>query len=193
MKKSKFCALSAAAVIGLALTSTAASAAVMSPALPSNSVPTTVTFTVGSGLLTITAPDAVSLGTATGTTDTGLPGSTVHGTMGDTVVTDNRALLDATWTATALSTTFTTGTSTPDEIIPVAAASYDPGAITETAGNFLSAPVGTPITLSGTPQTVVAANADGDNVATWDAALAVAIPSTAVLGLYTGTLTQSVS
>jgi hypothetical protein len=193
MKKSKFCALSAAAVIGLALTSTAASAAVMSPAQPSNSVPTTVTFTVGSGLLTITAPDAVSLGTATGTTDTGLPGSTVHGTMGDTVVTDNRALLDATWTATALSTTFTTGTSTPDEIIPVGAASYDPGTITETAGNFLSAPVGTPITLSGAPQTVVAANADGDNVATWDAALAVAIPSTAVLGLYTGTLTQSVS
>jgi hypothetical protein len=193
MKKSKFCALSAAAVIGLALTSTAASAAVMSPAQPSNSVPTTVTFTVGSGLLTITAPDAVSLGTATGTTDTGLPGSTVHGTMWDTVVTDNRALLDATWTATALSTTFTTGTSTPDEIIPVGAASYDPGTITETAGNFLSAPVGTPITLSGAPQTVVAANADGDNVATWDAALAVAIPSTAVLGLYTGTLTQSVS
>jgi hypothetical protein len=193
MKKSQFCALSAAAVIGLALTSTAASAAVMSPAQIQASAPTTVTFTVTSGLLTITAPDGVSLGTAVGTTDTGLPGSTVHGTMGDTVVTDNRALLDATWTATAFSSAFKTGGGTADETIPAADATYDPGTLTETAGIFLSAPVGTPITLASTPATVVTANADGDNVVTWDAALAVAIPTTAVLGLYTGTLTQSVS
>jgi len=191
MNKTRFCALSAAAVLGLALTSTAASAAIKAP-VPSGDPDTTVTFTVTSGLLTMTAPDAVSLGTTTGTTDTGLPGSTVHGVMGDTVVTDDRALLDATWTATAAESNFLTGTHTPDETIPATQATYNAGTIT-TVGIFLSAPVVTPITLSNDPQTIVATNTDGDNTATWDAALAVAIPSTAVLGLYTGTLTQSVS
>ncbi|MGD0065516.1 MAG: hypothetical protein ABSB76_18985 [Streptosporangiaceae bacterium] len=192
MKKSQFCALSAAAVIGLALTSTAASAAVRGTVPSSTPDPTTVTFTVGSGLLTMTAPDSVVLLPPAGT-DTALPGTTVSAVMGDTFVTDDRALLDATWTATALSSTFVTGTHTTDETIPAADASYDPGTITETAGIFLAAPIGTAVTLSATAQTVVTANADGDNVATWDALLSVAIPTTAVLGGYTGTLTQSVS
>jgi hypothetical protein len=109
------------------------------------------------------------------------------------VVTDDRALLDATWTATALTSTFVTPGGSADDVIPVGAATYNPGTIAETFGTFLSAPVGTAITLSADPQTIVTANADGDNIATWDAALAVAIPGTAVLGLYTGILTQSVS
>jgi hypothetical protein len=194
MKKSKFCALSAAAVIGLALTSTAASAAVKTTVPSSTPDPTTVTFTVGSGLLTMTAPDSVIL-LPPGDATTALPGTTVSAVMGDTFVTDDRALLDATWTATALSSNFTTGTGTitTDETIPVGDATYDPGTITETAGIFLAAPIGTAVTLSATAQTVVTANADGDNVATWDALLSVAIPTTAVLGGYTGTLTQSVS
>jgi hypothetical protein len=189
MKKSRICALGAAAVIGAAMATTGASAAMAATGPP---VGTTVTFTVTSGFLTMTAPDAVSLGTAIGTADTGLPATTVHGVMGTTTVTDDRALLDSTWTATAQESDFTTGGGTTDETIPAADATFNPGTFT-TTGIFLSGPTGSPITLANGPQTVVVATTDGDNIASWDAALAVAIPSTAVLGLYTGTLTQSVS
>jgi hypothetical protein len=192
MNKSRFCALSAAAVLGLALTSTAASAAIeggtVPPSTPDN---TTVTFTVGSGLLTLTAPDSVALLPPEGT-DTALPGTTVSAFMGDTIVTDDRALLDSTWTVTAAESNFKTGAGSTDETIPATDATYDPGTIT-TVGIFLSGPTGTSLGLTTSPQTVVTATTDGDNTATWTAAIAVAIPTTAVLGLYTGTLTQSVS
>jgi len=191
MKKSIFCVLSVAAVMGAVLTSTAASAAVKANPPAGGDPDTTVTFTVTSGLLTMTAPGAVNL-TPT-SPDTGLPGTSVHGTMGATTVTDDRALLGAVWTATAAESDFTTGTTpTADQTIPAADATYDPGTFT-TTGHFLSGPTGTSITLSNAPQTVVTATADGDNTASWDAALAVAIPADAVLGGYTGTLTQSVS
>lgn len=68
---------------------------------------------------------------------------------------------------------------------------YDPGAITHT-GTITT--TGTTITLSGAAQTVVTGTAGvGDNSATWDPALAVAVPASAVGAPYSGTLTQSVS
>ncbi len=55
--------------------------------------------------------------------------------------------------------------------------------------------MGTPtITLSGTAAPVVDGTAGvGNNSATWDPTIAVAVPATAVGGAYTGTLTQSVA
>jgi hypothetical protein len=193
MKKSIFCVLSVAAVMGAVLTSTAASAAVTANArasglaagVPASGDPdTTVTFTVTSGLLTMTAPATADLGS-------GAPGTTITGALGTTVVTDNRALLAATWTALASSTDFTTGTATTAETIPVADAFYDPGVIT-TTGTITA--TGTGITLSGTPEPVVRGTAGtGDNTASWDPTIAVTVPASAVVGTYTGTLTQSVS
>lgn len=53
---------------------------------------------------------------------------------------------------------------------------------------------GTPITLSGTATPVVTGTAGvGDNTATWNPAVSVAVPASALGGVYTGTLTQSVS
>jgi hypothetical protein len=106
-------------------------------------------------------------------------------------VTDARALISASWTATASSTNFTTGGGTPAETIPATDANYNPGPIT-TTGTITA--TGTDVTLSNAAQTVVAGTAgSGDNTASWDPTIAVAVPATAVGGLYTATLTQSVS
>jgi hypothetical protein len=180
MKKSLFCVLSVAAVIGTALTSTA-SAAEAAPAPP---VPTTITFAVTSGLLALTAPGSVNLGTAT-------PTSTLTGNLGLVTVTDDRALLAASWTVTASSTNFTTGTGTPAETIPVSNADYDPGVV-GTTGTITGAE--TRITLSGTPQTVVTGTAGvGNNTAHWNPVIGIDIPAAAVGGTYTATIVHSVA
>jgi hypothetical protein len=180
MKKPIVCVLGAAAVIGMALTSTAAFAAVAAPE-------TTVTFAVGTGLLSMTAPDSATLATGTGQ-----PGTTISGLVGTTVVTDDRASLAATWTVSVSESDFTTGTLTSAETIPA-------GDVTYTAGSFFT--TGT-ITVTATPATLTLGTTAaedvfgtagvGDNSATWNPTLDVAIPAAAVTGTYTGTLTQSV-
>ena len=145
---------------------------------------TIVTFTVSSGALTLSAPGSASLGT-------GVPGSTVTGALGQVMVTDDRALLAAAWTVTASSSDFTTGAGAGLETIPATDASYDPNEIT-TTGTITA--TGSIITLSGSPQTVVAGTAgSGNNTATWNPTISVDIPPAAVGGAYTGTLTQSVA
>jgi hypothetical protein len=191
MVKSVFTILGAAAVAGFALAPGVASAATAAPAaLAHSSSPaagdpdTTVTFTVSSGALTMTAPDAADLGT-------NAPLTVIAGALGTVTVTDDRALLAAAWTATASSTDFTTGGGTPAETIPATDAGYDPGPIT-TTGTITA--TGTPVTLSGDPQPVVIGTAGvGDNTAAWDPIISVAVPAAAVGGLYTATLSQSVA
>ena len=191
MIKSAFAILGAAAVTGIALAPGAASAAPATPPVlansstPSGSDPaTTVTFTVTTGALAMTVPTNVDLGS-------GAPGSTISNVLGAVGVTDNRALLTASWTATASSTAWTTGGSTSPESIPAGDVTYNPGSIT-TTGTITA--TGTSITLAGTTTPVVTATAGvGDNAATWDPTISVAVPAAAVGGAYTGTLTQSVS
>jgi hypothetical protein len=180
-------------VIGAGLTATAASAATNAPATPSTrsaGTPgggdpnTTVTFAVNVGALSMTAPASASIGS-------GNPGTTISGNLGGSVVvTDNRAALSAAWTAVASSTDFTTGGGTGTETIPAADATYTPGTIT-TTGTLTA--TGFAITLSGSPQTVVTGSGSGNNTASWDPTIAVAVPAAAVGGTYTSVLTQSVS
>ena len=184
MKKSLFCVLSVAAVIGTALTSTAASAAMTPPTPSGDPATTTMTFAVTSGALTLTVPTSAVLGS-------GAPGGQASGALGNVSVNDNRALLTAAWTVTASSTEFTTGTATPDETIPVSDEVYDPGAIA-TTGRITA--TGSSVTLTTAAQTVVAGTARvGNNTATWDPTIEINIPAAAVNGTYTATLTQSVS
>jgi hypothetical protein len=193
MFTSVFRILTAATVVGIVLSPGAASAAALRPAAlaysssntPSGSDPnTTVTFTVTVGLLTMTAPTGADLGS-------GAPGTTITGALGSVTVTDDRALLTAAWTATASATDWTTGGATANETIPATDVSYTPGTIT-TTGTITA--TGSNITLSGANQTVVTGTAGvGDNTATWNPTLAVAVPASAVGGAYTSTLTQSVS
>lgn len=193
MRRSLTVALAAGAVIGATLAPTAAfastgpvshGAARTAPNSAGGDPNTTMTFTVTVGGLTMTAPGAANIGS-------GAPGTTISGLLGAVTVTDARALISASWTATASSTNFTTGGGTPAETIPATDANYNPGPIT-TTGTITA--TGSDITLSNAAQTVVAGTAgSGDNTASWDPTIAVAVPATAVGGLYTATLTQSVS
>src|ERR1700748_2928103 len=102
MIKSAFSILAAAVVTGIALVPGVASAAPTAPAVLANSSTslsagdpdTTVTFAVTTGALSMTAPVSVDLGS-------GAPGTTIDGALGPVTVTDDRALLSASWTATA--------------------------------------------------------------------------------------------
>jgi hypothetical protein len=141
---------------------------------------TTVTFVVTSGALTLTVPVSADLGS-------GAPGTDISAPIGACTVTDNRALLSASWTVTAAGTDFASGGST----IPATDASYTVGTVT-TTGTITA--TGTDITLSNSPQTVLTGSSGvGDNTASWDPTVTVHVPASAVGGLYTGTLTQSVS
>ena len=191
MRNAAFGVLAVAAVMALGL-APAASAKTAEPAVLAHSSDalggadpdTTVSFSVTSGALSMSAPVSVNLGS-------GAPGTTISGALGPVTVTDNRALLSASWTATAASSDWTTGGATPAETIPATDVGYDPGSIT-TTGTITA--TGTPITLSGTGTPVVTGTAGvGDNTATWDPTISVAVPASAVGGAYTGTLTQSVS
>lgn len=187
MRKVLCLGISSAAIIAIGLTPTAGWAATTSPAAsgPSAGDPsTTVTFAITTGALSLTAPASVDLGS-------GAPGDTISGDLGLVTVTDNRALLTAAWTATAASTNFTTGGGTTNETIPATDVTYDPGTV-DHVGTITT--TGTLITMSNSAQTVVTGTAGvGNNTASWTPLISVAVPSAAVGGAYTGTITQSVS
>lgn len=196
MRSSLALALSTGAVIGAVLApAAAADAAAHGPAAISAAAPapgpqpggdpaTTVTFTVTTGGLTLTAPASADLGS-------GAPGTIISSAIGTVTVTDDRALLDASWIATASSTDFITAGGGTNKTIPVGDATYTPGEVT-TTGTITATP--STITLSGIPQTVVAGTAgSGNNTASWNPTIAVSVPSTAVGGAYAATLTESVS
>jgi hypothetical protein len=175
---------------GLVLIPGVASAATAGPAVLAHSSSqaagdpdTTVTFEVSTGDLSMTAPDSVNLGG-------GAPGSTITGGLGDVAVTDDRALLDASWTVNVSASNWSTGGGTLNERIPAGDVGYDPGTITPTGTITVT---GTPVTLSNGGTNVVAGtDGVGNNAASWDPAISVAVPATAVGGTYSGIITQSV-
>jgi uncharacterized repeat protein (TIGR01451 family) len=137
------------------------------------------------GVLSITAPASASLGSAA-------PGTTASASLGIVQVDDARAGLSG-WTATTSATDFTTGIGTAAETIPVADVQYLISGFASTTGSATFTP--TPATvLAGAAQTVVAAtNVDGDNSAAWNPVIQVSVPSGAVGGAYTATITHSVA
>jgi hypothetical protein len=194
MRRSTAIAFTSAVVTGLMLAPTAAFAAshgyvARHSALAGNvqegsDPPTTVTFAVTSGALTITAPVSANLGS-------GAPGTNISSPLGTVIVTDDRALLTASWTATASSTSYTTGGGTAAETIPATDVDYAPGTIT-TTGTITATPQN--ITMSGDPQTVVTGSSGvGNDTASWDPTITVHVPAAAVFGTYTGTISHSVS
>jgi hypothetical protein len=151
---------------------------------------TTVTFTVTAGALSITVPASVDLGS-------GAAGTQITGNMGPVTVTDARAALVATWTATVSSTDFTTGGGTPAETISKANVSYWSGPATSTTGTGVFTPGQLTALLAqslSVPRTAFTLTAGvGDNSATWNPGLIVNVPAAAVAGTYTGTVTHSVA
>jgi hypothetical protein len=193
MRKSLICVISAAMATGAAFLSpvTASAAGPATGTLRSSAVAqppdpdTTVTLTVTTGALSMTAPSSADLGS-------GAPGTTIGPTaLGSVTVTDNRALSSASWSATASSTAFTGSGTAAGDTIPASAATYNPGSPT-TTGTITVTPH--TVTLSGTPQAVVDGTAGhGNNSAAWNPTIAVAVPASAVGGPFSATLSQSVS
>ncbi|MEU8272278.1 hypothetical protein AB0B89_34645 [Sphaerisporangium sp. NPDC049002] len=168
------------------IAATAGLGLVAATALPAMAVDTTVTFAITTAGLTITAPGAVNIGSvASG-------GATISGQIGPVTVTDLRATLNGSWTATVTGTDFTTGGATGPETIPVINVSYSPGPATATTGTGTFTPGAggiinvLEIAFTGTALT-------GNNSATWNPTLTVTIPAAAVGGTYTGTVTHSVA
>ncbi len=174
----------AAAAVGVALIAAAA------PASLSWAEDTTVTVTVGApDGLSISVPGTANIGSAN-------PGATASGQLGPVTVSDQRAALNASWTATVIASDFTTGGATGPETIPNINVLYWSGPATATTG-----------TGSFTPGQAAAGNAqiinvpstafsltggNGVNSATWNPTLEINVPAGAVAGTYTGTVTHTV-
>ncbi|TDC33228.1 hypothetical protein [Micromonospora sp. KC213] len=178
-------------VPALCLTAVAVAAtATATPASAQPSADTTVTFTVATANLNIEVPASVNLGSA-------FPGQTVTGQLGTVTVRDERAAASATWTASVVATQFDTGTDDPSQVIQPQLVEYWSGPATATTGTGTFVP-GQPTRADrvalGVPRTAFSkTSGSGNNTASWNPTLEITIPPSAVGGLYSGTVTHSVS
>ncbi len=160
----------------------AAVAATWLVATPASADDTTVTFTVTTGAIDISAPTgpvALTNGTLT-------PGGTASGQIGTVDVTDARGVTPAAWDATVSSTAWNGPAVAP---IPSTAASYAAGPVVATGTGICSAAVAGPIPT--TPVTTFAVRhtgGSGGNTCAWDPTITVVIPVTAATVTYTATV-----
>jgi hypothetical protein len=172
----KYVAVLAAAAAGFAFT-------IATPALADTTGDTSATVTLTStGVLSISVPSTFAL--------SGLvTAASLNGQLGAVQVTDERSADPTAWTASASATPFTNGTHT------LGAATYDPGVVT-TTGIPASQITEHTVTLSTSPQGVVtldgAGTFFGNNTASWNPSVTVAVPAGTVTGTYTSTITHSV-
>ncbi|WP_426997655.1 ice-binding family protein [Pseudarthrobacter sp. N5] len=160
----------------------AVGASVTDPA--GNTGTATQTLTVVGGVLSITVPaDAGSLGSGTSTGGRW----TITGPLGQVQVTDTRhAGAGSGWVASVTSTAFTPPSG---HAIPASAVSYAAGLIGKTGTASYAA--NDPGDLSGVSPAVTATGITGDNSATWNPMITVAVPGDAVAGTYSATITHS--
>jgi hypothetical protein len=159
--------------------------------LPAHADDTTTTFTLSAGPLAISVPASASLGSmATGT-------ASLSAQLGAVTVSDTRGALGEDWTATVSSTDYTTGGATADETIANDDVSYWSGAATAATGVAVRLPgqlLAANAQSLSTSRTAFSASATlGNNSTTWNPTLVVTIPSDAVAGTYSGTVTHSVA
>ena len=146
---------------------------------------TGATVTVTGGALAITVPTtAGNLGTRANT----VLGGTISGTLGQVQVSDPRsAAAGSGWVASVISTAFTPPSG---PAIAASAVSYTAGTITKvgTATYFANDPTN----LTGVAPAVTATGITGDNSATWNPTINVAVPGRMAAGVYSATITHSV-
>ncbi|GAA3093367.1 hypothetical protein [Streptosporangium carneum] len=154
---------------------------------------TTVSFTVtAQNGLTIAVPDVpANIGG-------GVPGNQISGPLGAITVTDQRAALAATWTASVIAASggFTTGGGTAAETISTADALYWSGTATTTGtGTFVigQADRAAAQSLDVSRTAYAKTTGSGNNSATWTPNIVINIPAQAVVGTYTGTINHSVA
>ena len=160
------------------------------PVSSASSSDTNTTFTVTSGLLSISSPASKALGA-------GPPNGTITSQLGAVTVSDARGVLNGSWTATVSATDFTSGGGTPAETIPKPNVSYWSGTATASSGVGVFAP-GQATALNaqalGITRTAFSASVVvGNNSVTWNPTIVVSVPAAAVAGDYAGVITHSVS
>jgi len=173
--------------IVVVMSTAAAAVAVSAVTAQASAGPTTVTFAVAPGLLTITTPDTANLGTVS------IGSAHVSSALGNVTVDDERGTDGGSWTASVISTDFTTGASpTAAETIGAANVSYAPGTATSTAGVGTFTP-GAGGVLATSKTAFTATGTTGVTTIGWDPTITVTLPAAVVSGTYTGTITHSVA
>jgi hypothetical protein len=151
--------------------------------------PTTVTFTVTTGVLSISAPDTAALGPTT------LGGSpVVTGLLGLVTITDNRNVDPANWQASAESSDFDGTDNIGDtHVIDADNVSYDTNVVTPVNVTLTPSPddITVNFTAADTPIDLFAGAASGDNSVSWTPTISVNTTG-AFADDYTGTITDSV-
>jgi len=160
-----------------------ASAIALLPATSATAADTETTFTLSGGALTLTAAESAALGnTASGDTS-------VTGQLGTVSVTDARGGVVG-WGASAASEDFTHSTANAGSTST--GITYTGGAVTE-SGTVTIAD-GTTTALTAAPAAVATATGvNGNNTASWNPTLDVTLPSSALTGAYSATVTTSVA
>jgi hypothetical protein len=168
----------------LALAAAGATAASFAVLAPASAGTTDVTFELTAGSLSISQPATASLGA----TDTG--SSQLGGPLGNVLVTDERGAVLG-YTAQVVGTDFAKedGSYTIDSGNAV----YTTGQVTGTGTATRAA--GAPGALDpGTPHVAMAATlVTGNNTSAWNPTVTVTLPSDALAGTYSGTITHSVA
>lgn len=176
--------------LGKTLLASALGLAVLTGFTPSaGASATTATFTVTSGLLSITAPASKALSSVAA-------GGISTAQLGDVVVSDQRGALAGSWTARVISTSFTTpGEGAP--VIPATAVEYWSGAATVSSGTAVRVPgqllAANKAAIDALTTAFSASGVVGNGSTTWNPTVLVNVPTGAVAGLYTGTITHSMA
>ena len=154
-------------------------------ALPASADTTTASVTVTGGTLTISAPAAAgSLGSIANT----VGGGTINGSLGQVQVNDARsAAAGSGWVASVISTAFTPSAG---PTIAASAVSYSAGTIVKTGTATYTA--NDPGNLTGASAAVTATGITGDNSATWNPTIHVAVAGGTIATTYTAVITHSV-
>jgi hypothetical protein len=150
---------------------------------PAVAAPTTATVTVTGGALSISVP--ASAGSLANT----VAGGVISGPLGPVEVNDARsAAAGSGWVASVISTAFTPSSGAT---IGAAAVGYVAGPITKVGTATFTA--NDPPDLTGAVAAVTATGITGDNSATWNPTINVAVAGGKAAGTYSGTITHSVA
>jgi len=170
------------------LIASAAAMLTLGIALPAtaDTATSTATLTITGGTLQISvSPAPVDLGSHPATVDP----ATISGDLGHVVVTDRRgAPAGSRWVASVTTTAFTAKTGPP---IPPNRVSYTAGPITTTGTAHVQA--NNPTNLRHAAAAVTADNITGNNTATWTPTIHINAPGGLTAGVYTATITHSVT
>ena len=157
---------------------------VAATALPAGADPTTATFQLTAGGLSISVPASVSIGSQAVSSSP----STISGQLGLVTVTDQRGGATA-WVASVIVTAFTPTTGPAVTAIAADKVSYAAGTITQ-VGVTTTKPATTDLT--GVSPVVNGAST-GLSTASWNPTISVLLPANAAPGIYTATITHSVA